>query len=115
MDPGAAEMDRAARYAEPIARLVETYELAQMVESLFNFIAQSSLATSSPAQREEAQREWLANHTAAPAHRDFLSLWFSLREIINSGDAERKLCRELLDSLSKFAQNRSGGSGPFGY
>lgn len=110
-----AEMDRAARYAEPIARLVETYELAQMVESLFNFVAQTSLTTNTPAQREEAQREWLANHPAALAHRDFLSLWFSLREVINSGDAERKLCREMLEALSNFAQTRSSSSGAFGY
>ncbi len=110
-----AEMDRAARYAEPIARLVETYELAQMVESLFNFVAQTSLTTTTPAQREEAQRDWLASQTVASGHRDFLSLWFSLQDVINSGDAERKLCREMLEALSNFAKTRSGSSGAFGY
>jgi signal transduction protein with GAF and PtsI domain len=110
-----AEMDRAARYAEPIARLVETYELAQMVESLFNFVAQSSLTTNSPAQREEMQRAWLETLTVSPAHRDFLSLWFSLREVMNAGDAERKLCRELLESLGNFSKSRGAGSGMFGY
>lgn len=110
-----AEMDRAARYAEPIARLVETYELAQMIESLFNFVAQSTLTTSTPTQREEMQRAWLESYTTSPANRDFLSLWFSLREVMNAGDAERKLCRELLESLGNFAKNRAGGSGLFGY
>ena len=110
-----AEMDRAARIAEPIAELVEAYEIAQLVESLFNFHIRSSLTTKSHDQRQEAEREWLANNPAVGAHRDLLTIWLSLRDIINSGDAERKLCRELLESVERFAQSRTGGVGQFGF
>jgi hypothetical protein len=110
-----AEMDRGARFAEPIAQLVEAYEIAQLVESLFNFSIRSSLTTKSYAQRQEAEREWLANNSSAGAHRDLLTIWLSLRDILNSGDAERKLCLELLESVERFAQSRNGGMGQFGF
>jgi GAF domain-containing protein len=108
-----AEMDRGARIAEPIARFVEAYEIAQLVEQLFNFSIRSSLTTTSPAQRQEAEREWLANNPAAGAHRDLLTIWLSLRDVINAGDAERRLCRELLESVERFVQARVGGQ--FGF
>jgi len=111
-----AEMDRAARIAEPIARLVEAYEIAQVVESLFNFSIRSSLTSQSHAQRQEQEKEWLATNPTVGPHRDLLTIWLSLRDIINSGDAERKLCRELLESVERFAQSRSGGgAGDFGF
>jgi len=109
-----AEMDRAARIAEPIARLVEAYEIAQVVESLFNFSIRSSLTAKTHAQRQEQEREWLETNPTLGAHRDLLTIWLSLRDIINSGDAERKLCRELLESVERFAQSRAGG-GEFGF
>ena len=110
-----AEMDRAARFAEPIAQLIEAYEIAQLVESLFNFSIRSSLTTKSYAQRQEAEREWLANNPSVGAHRDLLTIWLSLRDILNSGDAERKLCLELLESVERFAQSRNSGMGQFGF
>jgi hypothetical protein len=110
-----AEMDRGARFAEPIAQLVEAYEIAQLVESLFNFSIRSSLTTKSHAQRQEAEREWLANSPSVGAHRDLLTIWLSLRDILKSGDAERKLCRELLESVERFAQSRTSGLGQYGF
>ena len=110
-----AEMDRGARFAEPIARLVEAYEMAQLVESLFNFSIRSSLTTTSPAQRQEAEREWLAGNPSVGRHRDLLTIWLSLRDVINAGDAERKLCRELLEAVERFAQSRAGSMGQYGF
>ena len=104
-----AEMDRAARFAEPLARLVDAYEIARLVESLFNFSIRSSLTTKSTEQRQQAEREWLANSPTVGGHRDLLTIWLSLRDIINAGDAERKLCRDLLESVERFALSRSGG------
>jgi signal transduction protein with GAF and PtsI domain len=110
-----AEMDRAARLAEPIARLVEAYEIAQVVESLFNFSIRTSLTAKTHTQRQEAEREWLATSNVGGAHRDLLTIWLALRDIVNSGDAERKLCLELLESVERFAQSKSGGLGQFGF
>jgi len=109
------EMDRAARFAEPIARLVEAYEIAGLIESLFNFSIRNSLMTKSYEQRQTAEREWLAGNQAAGAHLELLKIWLALRDIINSGDAERKLCRELLESVERFTRNRSVGMGQFGF
>jgi len=109
------EMDRAARFAEPLARLVEAYEMAQLIESLFNFSIRTSLTMRSYEQRQAAEREWLASNPVVGAHRDLLTMWLALRDIFNSGDAERKLCRELLESVERFAQARFAGPGEFGF
>ena len=109
------EMDRAARFAEPIARLVEAYEMAELIESLFNFSIRNSLLTKSYEQRQAAEREWLANNSAVGGQRELLKMWLALRDIMNSGEAERRLCGELLEAVERFARNRSGGMGQFGF
>jgi hypothetical protein len=110
-----AEMDRGARFAEPIARLVDAYEIAQQVESLFTFSVRSALTLSSPAQRQEAQREWLADVQSPVEHREMLALWLTLRDVANQGHAERKLCLELLESIERFTESKAGGLGQFGF
>jgi hypothetical protein len=110
-----AEMDSAARYADPIARLVDAHEIAQLVESLFNFSIKDSLAPRTASNRESDLREWLNDSPAAAEHRDLVRLWISLREVITRGDAERELCRNLLEALAQFTEKRSGGTSLFGF
>jgi GAF domain-containing protein len=102
------EMDHAAQFADAIARLVDAYELAQVVESLFH----QSLLSSGEAAAEDL-REWVKNVDAAPEHRDLLTLAVSLREIISRGDAEREMCRDVLDTLARFTEKRSASSSSF--
>jgi signal transduction protein with GAF and PtsI domain len=108
-----AEMSSAARYADPIARLVEAYEIATLVESLFNYSIKACLTTQESNSGSDL-REWLKQSPAAAQHRDLLRLWISLREVITHGDAERELCRNLLEALAQFTEKRSGGAGLFG-
>ncbi len=108
-----AEMNHAARYADPIGRLVEAHEIAQLVESLFNYSIKACLTTPE-SNRGSDLREWLKQSPAAAEHRDLLRLWISLREVITHGDAERELCRNLLEALAQFTEKRSGGAGLFG-
>src|SRR5207253_4450712 len=54
-----AEMDRGSHFADAIARLVDAYEIAQLVESLFNYSINASATATSPALRESDLREWL--------------------------------------------------------
>jgi hypothetical protein len=110
-----AEMDAGARYADPIARLVDAHEIGQLVESLFNFSIKDSLVTKAGSNRESDLREWLNDSPAAAEHRDLVRLWISLREVITRGDAERELCRNLLEALAQFTERRSGGMSPFGF
>src|SRR2546427_5121383 len=77
-----AEMDSAARFADAIARLVDAYEIAQLVESLFDYSIKASATATSPANRESDLREWLARSSAPAEHPDLLLLWVSFREIV---------------------------------
>src|SRR4030088_3009881 len=56
-----AEMDAGSRFADAIGRLVDAYEMAQLVESLFDYSVKASLEVSAPAARESDLREWLKN------------------------------------------------------
>ena len=102
------EMDRGGRFAEPIARLVDTYEIARLVESLFNYSAKASVAATAPGNHEDDLREWLKGCPSAPEHRDLLLLGVSLSEIVRRGAAEREFCRDLLEMLARFTK-KSGG------
>jgi hypothetical protein len=110
-----AEMDSGSRFADAIAQLVDGYEIAQLVESLFNYSIKTSLTASSPGIRESDLREWLERSPAVAEHRDLLLLWVSLREIVAGGAAERELCRDLLEMIARFTKARSGDGGNFGF
>jgi|ERR1051326_1175198 GAF domain-containing protein len=98
------EMDCAARFADAVARLVDAYELAILIESVFD----RAIKTSSASGEIAAElREWLKDVDAAPEHRDLLLLTVSLREIVSHGEAERELCRDLLETIARFAEKRS--------
>lgn len=110
-----AEMDRASHFADAIARLVDAYEIAQLVESLFNYSIKASATATSPGIRESDMREWLERSPAAPEHRDLLLLWVSLREIVDRGGAEREFCRDLLERVARFTSRQSGTGSNFGF
>jgi len=104
------EMDDAARFADAIARLVDSYELALLVESLF--------AHTIKAQEDESsddKTKWAESLDAAPEHRDLITLAIRLREIVSQGDAERAMLRELLDALARFTERRSASSSYFNF
>ena len=105
------EMDDAAQFADAIARLVDSYELALLVESAFT----RSIRTSNEDEGGSDVTTWLDTLDAAPEHRDLLSLAMRLREIVSQGDAEREMLRELLETLARFANKRSGGAGYFNF
>lgn len=103
------EMDDAARFADAIAQLVDAYELAQLVESLF--VRMLKISEGEVAGSELS--EWLKSTDAAPEHRDLLLLAVSLRDIVSRGDAEREMCRDLLETLARFAEKRSSSAGGY--
>jgi hypothetical protein len=92
---------------------VEAHEIATLVESLFNYSIKACLTTPE-SNRASDLREWLEQSPAAAEHRDLLRLWISLREVITHGEAERELCRSLLEALAQFTEKRAGGAGLFG-
>lgn len=106
------EMDNAAQFADAIARLVDAYELAQLVESLFNQILKTSANESAGGELSE----WLKGVDAAPEHRDLLMLAVSLRDMVSRGEAEREMCRDVLHTLARFTEKlSSSGSNYFNF
>lgn len=111
------EMDHAAFFAEDLARLVDATEIAELVESIFDR-SLKTVISGQEGRKESPQelREWINSIVAAPEHRDMGMLWISLREIFGKGDAERELCRDLLETLARFSQKRSAvNSGYLGF
>jgi signal transduction protein with GAF and PtsI domain len=104
------EMDDAARFADAIARLVDSYELALLVESLFTRTIKAGDDESS-----DDKTKWLENLDAAPEHRDLMVLAMRLREIVSQGDAEREMLRDLLAALARFTDKRSSSSNYFNF
>lgn len=103
------EMDHAAYFADAIARLVDAHEVAELVESIFDRSMKTNIAgVEGDQESADELRAWVNSLVAAPEHRDMGMLWVSLREIWGRGDSERELCRDLLETLARFAQKRSG-------
>jgi len=107
------EMDRAAQFADTIAHLLNSYELAVLVESLFDRIIKTSVQAGESGQADNELREWLKSSDAAPEHRDLLLLAVSLREIVGRGQAEREMCRDLLETLARFTAKNSASSSSY--
>jgi len=108
------EMDDAAKFADAIAKLVDSYELASVVESLFTRTITARNDENGDENSDDKTR-WLDALDAAPEHVDLATLWMSLREIVSQGDAEREMLRDLLAALARFTDKRSAGSSYFNF
>jgi Nif-specific regulatory protein len=102
------EMDQAAHFADAIATLVDAHESAGLIETLFEQSAKS--AQDEAGESGAGLRQWLREMQAAPEHRDLLQMAVALRDVASRGDAERELCRDLLDALARFTEKRAAAS-----
>ena len=105
------EMDQAAHFADAIATLVDAQETAGLIESLFDRSVKAGVegAAKGGATGKDL-RDWLKTVRSAPEHRDLMQMAVSLRDVANRGDAERELCRDVLDALAKYTEKRSASS-----
>jgi signal transduction protein with GAF and PtsI domain len=99
------EMDRAAIYADSIASLVNAYNAAKLVREL----SEKVLASDASSDLDEI-RQWLNSIRESDDHRERMELAVMLREIAQRGEAERRLCRELLDAILRFSDEKNEGS-----
>jgi hypothetical protein len=105
------EMDQAAYFADAIARIIDVHEIAALLESLFARSLKTLVAETEGRQDSASDlREWANSLGSAPEHRDMLLLWISVRQIFSRGDAERELCRDLLEVLARFTEKRSAAN-----
>ena len=96
-----AEMDQAAIYADAVAAMVNAYETAKLFSDL------SERVLSSDSDDLGSVREWIAGLRDSDENRDRLELAVLLRQVASRGDSERKLCRELLESIIRFSNDKN--------
>ena len=81
-----------------------------LVESVFDRAVKT---TSSSSEMRSDLREWLESVDAPPEHRELLTLTICLTEIVSRGEAEREMCRDLLETIARFAERRSASSSSY--
>ena len=99
------EMDRAAVYADAIASLAHAYDAARLVRELSDKV----IAADKDLDLAEI-RNWLSELRESAPHRERMELAVMLREVAARGEAERQLCRQLLDAVLQFSNEKSEGS-----
>ncbi len=97
-----AEMDKAALYAEAISSLVNAYETSK----LFRELSDKMLSTDEKIKFEEARR-WINNLRETAEHKEMIDLALLVRETASRGEAERKLCIEIFESILRFSKNNA--------
>jgi signal transduction protein with GAF and PtsI domain len=96
------EMDKAALFAEALASLVNAYELAKLFRELGDRMVEGEKI----AIYTEV-RQWLGELRSATEHKEMLDLAILIREIASRGEAEREMCRELLEAIVKFSDSKN--------
>lgn len=96
------EMDRAAIYSDAIASLVNAYSSARLFSQFSHKVISSDHGPDLP----EIQ-EWLAGIRASEDQRERLELAALLYEVAEGGDAERRLCRDLLEAILRFSGSKT--------
>lgn len=97
-----AEMDQAAFYADAIASLVNAHEASKLLRDL----SAKVLSNENDPDLKEIRR-WLAGLRNSAAHRERVDLAVLLREVANRGDAERMLCKQLLEAIIGFSESKN--------
>ena len=105
------DMDQAAHFADAIATLVEAHESADLIENLFQRIA----GCDESADFGRDLHAWLKDVRSAPEHKELLSLAVSLHSLAARGEAERRLCHEMLETLTRFVTANSSSAGYLSY
>ena len=95
------DMDTAGVYADAIASLVNAYEAAKLLRDLSTIVFANSNESDLA-----ATRSWLAASRDSAEHRERMDLAVLLREVASRGDAERKLCKSLLEAIVGYSNEK---------
>lgn len=99
------EMDRAGRFAEAVASMVNAYESAKLLRELGEKASDLDVG-----QDLDELRNWLAQVRTGQEHREMMDIAVMVREIASRGDAERAICHDLLEALLKFTGHKTDAS-----
>ncbi|MBS1796400.1 MAG: GAF domain-containing protein [Acidobacteria bacterium] len=96
------EMDKAALFAEAVASLINAYESVKLFRELGE-----KMIDGEGTEDYSQVRAWLGELRSAPEHREMLDLAILIRELAARGEAEREMCREVLEAVVKFSDQKS--------
>jgi hypothetical protein len=102
------EMDQAAFFAEAIAPLISAYESAALIRDLSEKVVHGEEAGLSEV------RDWLCSLRGTTEYTEMLEIAALLREIAGRGDAERAMCRNILETVLRYSDSKSD-TGYMGY
>lgn len=97
-----AEMDKVALFAEAVASLVNAYESAKLFQELGD-----KMMSAPEKLKFEEMREWVTNLRETSEHKEMLELALTVRELAARGDRERRMCREILESVLRYSEEES--------
>jgi transcriptional regulator with GAF, ATPase, and Fis domain len=104
----ADEMDKAALYAEAVASLVDAYESTSLTEVIGEQLIRAAITPEQKADLAEVIG-WVRQLRSSADHTDMIEIAVLLREIASRGEAERKLCREILEAIMRHGDSRHEG------
>jgi hypothetical protein len=94
------EMDLAALYADAVASMVHAYISSDLLGAI------SRLILDGPDNEDFATiREWLAGREGAKRQRELIDLSLLVRGLSSLGEAETRLCRDILESFLRYAED----------
>ena len=97
-----AEMDRVALFAEAIASLVNAYESAKLFQDLGD-----KMVSATENLKYQEMREWVNDLRETTEHKEMIELALTVRELAGRGDAERQMCKEILESILRYSENEA--------
>ncbi|MEO6391250.1 MAG: GAF domain-containing protein [Pyrinomonadaceae bacterium] len=104
------EMDTAAEYAESIGKLVQAYEVATLVESMFEqWVKDAAAAPPGQSTTNSGLRAWLKETPISADYRELVLLGMTVYEIAGLGAAQREMCLEVMEALARFSAKESAG------
>lgn len=101
----AEEMDKAALYAEAIASLVDAYESTSLTEAVGEQLIRAAITPEQKADLPEVI-QWVRELRSSADHTDMIEIAVLLREIASRGEGERRLCREILESILRHGDSQ---------
>ncbi|MBA3353983.1 MAG: GAF domain-containing protein [Blastocatellia bacterium] len=96
------EMDKAAHFADAIASLVNAYESAKLIRDF----GEKIVGTDEDMDITSV-REWLRDIRSSSEHSEMMDLAILIREVASRGESERRICKEILESVLRFSDSQN--------
>ncbi len=94
------EMDKAALFADAIASLVNAFETAELTECLCDRFIQNKTDVATI-------KDWVKDLRGTTEHKELLEIAMLIREVSKKSEADRRLCKEILESFLRYSNENS--------